>query len=135
MTEAIGHISDLVYVCAPAPLQMGVAAGINELAESFYADLCEEFHGKREQICNALDSAGLPPYAPQGSYYVLADASSLPGSTSKEKAMHILSETGVATVPGSAFYSKAGDNQVRLCFAKPAADLDAACKRLETLRI
>lgn len=133
LTEAIGHISDLVYICAPAPLQMGVAAGINELPESYYAELCEEFIGKREQICNALDTAGLPPYVPQGSYYVLADASKVPGKTSKDKSMYILRQTGVATVPGSAFYNNTGEDQVRLCYAKQQVDLDEACRRLESL--
>ncbi len=126
-------MNDLVYVCAPAPLQMGVAAGINELPSSFYSDLCGEFHGKREQICSALTSAGLHPYLPQGSYYVLADASRLPGSTSKEKSIYLLEKTGVASVPGSAFYSVGGENQIRLCFAKTEEDLDKACSRLMSL--
>jgi aminotransferase len=65
--------------------------------------------------------------APQGSYYVLADAFRLPGSDSKEKAMHLLSRTGVASVPGAAFYqSEAGRNLVRFCFAKTDAELEDA---------
>jgi aminotransferase len=130
LVETIGHMNDLVYVCAPAPLQMGVAAGINELPQSYYDDLCGDLLAKRDQICKALTRAGLVPYPPQGSYYVLADASSLPGETSKEKAVHLLEKTGVASVPGSAFYHEDGENLLRFCYAKTDADLDEACNRL-----
>ncbi len=130
LVETIGHMNDLVYVCAPAPLQMGVAAGINELPQSYYDDLCGDLLAKREQICEALTRAGLVPYPPQGSYYVLADASSLPGKTSKEKAVHLLEKTGVASVPGSAFYHEDGENLLRFCYAKTDTDLDEACNRL-----
>ena len=39
---------------------------------------------------------------------MLADASSLPGQGSKEKAMFLLKHTGVASVPGKAFYHDDG---------------------------
>jgi aminotransferase len=63
---------------------------------------------------------------------VLADASILPGRTSKEKAMSLLHTTGVASVAGSAFYhSGGGENLIRFCFAKNDADLEEACRRLK----
>ena len=107
---------------------------INELPESFYADLCHQFHDKRERICSALDEAGLHPYVPQGSYYVLVEASRLPGDTSKDKALRLLEKTGVASVPGSAFYAAGGEALVRFCYAKPDNELDEACRRLQQLK-
>ena len=72
--------------------------------------------------------------APQGAYYVLADIGRLPGTTSKERAMHLLEKTGVASVPGEAFYSAGGgETMTRFCFAKTDQDLDEACARLRTL--
>jgi aminotransferase len=131
----IGYINDLVYVCAPAPLQIGVVAGIDELPDSFYHDLRDEFAAKRDKICEALDRAALPPCLPQGAYYVLVDVSRLPGKSAKEKAMHLLHKTGVASVPGEAFFHDgAGANRVRLCFAKPNAELDEVCGRLERMK-
>ncbi len=127
----IGYVNDLIYVCGPAPLQMGVARGINELPPEYYQSLCHEYYLKREKVCGALSSAGITPYVPHGAYYVLADVSRIPGKTSKAKAMYILNEAGVATVPGSAFYaSNRGDNLVRFCFAKSNEILDDACNRL-----
>jgi aminotransferase len=132
--DAIGHVNDLIYVCAPAPLQMGVAAGINKLGPDYYASLCTEFLGKRDVLCNTLASVGLTPMVPQGAYYVLADVSRLPGGDSKAKAMHLLKQTGVASVPGAAFHlSDAGRNLVRFCFAKTDAELEDACHRFRRL--
>jgi aminotransferase len=132
--QMIGYINDLVYVCGPAPLQMGVAKGITDLASGYYDDLCNMYYRKREQICSVLQEKGLTPYVPQGAYYVLADVSAVPGSSSKEKAMYMLNQVGVASVPGSAFYHNyAGDSLVRFCFAKSEDMLTNACSRLRKL--
>ena len=134
--DMIGYVNDLVYVCAPAPLQMGVAEGILALNSAYYQDLCKEFKAKRDKICTALFNAGLIPIVPQGAYYVLADSSKLPGSDSKAKAMYLLNKTGVASVPGKAFYhDDGGENLLRFCFAKTDEVLDEACKRIESLKL
>ena len=129
--KMIGYINDLIYVCAPAPLQFGVAKGIDSLADKFYDSLCEEYLSKRKKICSVLEKIGLTPFVPKGAYYVLVDAARLPGETSKEKAMYLLKKTGVASVPGEAFYhDKSGNNILRFCFAKQDNQLDKACKSL-----
>lgn len=130
-SQMIGCMNDLVYVCAPSPLQLGVTAGLEALGAEFYQDLAAEYTRKRNLICEALQRAGLTPSIPQGAYYVLADVSRLPGETSKEKAMHLLNRTGVASVPGEAFFHDAtGNNFVRFCYAKTDKDLEEACQRL-----
>jgi aminotransferase len=132
--QMIGYVSDLVYVCAPAPLQVAVAKGIAELPPSYYEGIAAEHERKRGIIVSALRDAGLEPHVPQGSYYVLADVSSIRGRTSKERAVEILRSTGVASVPGSAFYAAGGEGLARFCYAKKEAVLQDACRRLRTLR-
>ena len=132
--QAIGAMNDLLYVCAPTPLQAGVAVGIQELQESFYRDLARDYERKRDRFCQALAKAGLTPSIPQGAYYVLADASRLPGTTGKERAMSLLETIGLAGVPGEAFFSGAEGRQfIRFSYAKIDSDIDDACQRLARL--
>ena len=130
-TKAIGAMNDLLYVCAPAPLQMGVARGIKDLPDDFYGSLARDYQHKRDRFCSALSKAGLPPSIPQGAYYVLANVSRLPGGTGKARAMYLLEKAGVAGVPGEAFFSgAAGADFVRFSYAKTDRDLDEVCRRL-----
>ncbi|CUS37011.1 pyridoxal phosphate-dependent aminotransferase [Candidatus Nitrospira nitrificans] len=130
-TRAIGAMNDLLYVCAPAPLQMGVARGIRELPDDFYRGLAREYQHKRDRFCGALANAGLTPSIPEGAYYVLADVSRLPGDSGKARAMYLLEQTGVAGVPGESFVSGvAGADFVRFSYAKTDTDLNEACRRL-----
>ena len=132
--QAIGAMNDLLYVCAPTPLQAGVAAGIQELPNSFYRDLARDYQQKRDRFCQALAKAGLTPSIPQGAYYVLADASRLPGTTGKARAMFLLETIGLAGVPGEAFYSgPEGTQFIRFSYAKIDSDIDDACRRLARL--
>ncbi len=132
--EAAAQFNDLVYVCAPAPLQLGIAAGLAELPLEFYKKIAEEHEEKRDRFCTVLEQIGLNPAIPQGAYYVMADVSTIPGNDDREKAMYILEQTGVASVPGRAFYhDESGKNLVRFCFAKEPDVLEDACRRLEKL--
>jgi aminotransferase len=133
-SRMIGYMNDLVYVCAPAPLQLGVARGLESVPDSYYASLRDEYREKRDVTCAALRDAGLTPFVPRGAYYVLADLSRVPGDTSKDRAMKLLELTGVATVPGESFYRQGrGENIARVCFAKTMTDLTEACRRLRAL--
>jgi len=132
---AIGHFNDLVYVCGPAPLQMGCARGLTELGDDYYAGVSADHQKKRDLFCAALADAGLTPHVPEGAYYALADITSLPGATAKERALHLLERTGVACVPGSAFYrGPVGQTLARFCFAKEMDVLEDAMARLRRLR-
>ena len=132
--ELIGAMNDLLYVCAPAPLQYGVAVGIQELGSSFYQEVRRTFQSKRDRFCEVLEQVGLQPTVPQGAYYVLADVSRIPGISGKDRAMWILEKTGVAGVPGEAFFQgHQGSQYIRFSYAKTDHDLDEACSRLTQL--
>jgi aminotransferase len=131
---AIGHFSDLVYVCAPAPLQIGAAKGLEELGPDYYQGVSDDHQMKRDRFCDALRAIGLTPHVPSGAYYTLADVTSLPGTTAKERALYLLEKTGVACVPGSAFYTgPVGETLARFCFAKEMDVLEDAMQRLGRL--
>ena len=92
-----------------------------------------ELHPEGADI-GSLERAGLTPYVPQGSYFTLADVSKIPGKTGMERAMRLLADTGIASVPGEAFFTgDQADTTCRFCFGKTDADLDLACRRLDAL--
>ncbi len=129
-----GALNDLVYVCPPTPLQLGAARALEQLDPEYYTEIGREYEPRRDRLCAALERAGLEPYPPQGSYFVLADITRLPGSTGEERAMHLLKQVGVAAVPGEAFYhDEEGHEVARFCFGKTDEDLDEACRRLDKL--
>jgi aminotransferase len=128
---AMSHFHDLTYVCSPAPLQHGVAAGLEQLPPEFYKQVATDHQSKRERLAGALRAAGMDPLIPPGAYYILARADHLPGKTAPEKARALMARTGVASVAGSAFFRPGrGENLLRFCFAKQDAELDEACERL-----
>jgi aminotransferase len=134
LIDAFAAVSDLVYVCAPTPLQLGCARALEELGEDYYRGIALEYQAKRDHLCRALARAGLPPYVPQGSYFALADVSRLPGASGLERALHLLRSAGLASVPGEAFFDgPEAAVTARFCFGKTAPDLDEACRRLERL--
>lgn len=133
--EAMAQLNDLIYVCAPAPLQIGAAVGLEKLGDEYYTELARIHEHKRDLFCEALRDAGLTPNIPSGAYYVMTDVSSVSGNDDFEKAMAILEKTGVASVPGRAFYhDDAGKNMVRFCYSKPLDVLEEAVMRIRKLR-
>ena len=134
IASRLGVLNDLLYICAPTPLQHGVSAAFG-LPPSYYEDLRRSYAEKLEMLSAACEQAGLRVLRPQGSYYMLADVSSLGLDSDQKAAAHLLSSAGVASIPGSSFYADpaAGNDQVRFCFAKKMGDLEEACRRLRCL--
>lgn len=130
----IGLVNDLFYVCAPTPLQRGVAAGMAALPDSYYTEMATDYQAKRDMFCEVLSDIGLPPLVPDGAYYVLADITRLGFDDDKDGAMHILDTAGVASVPGSSFFvSEVGKTLTRFCYAKEWETLELAAEKLRTL--
>ena len=131
---AMAHFHDLTYVCAPAPFQIGAAAGLEQLPPSFYKQVAADHQSKRDRLLSALKDAGMDASPPPGAYYIMASADRLTGKTAAEKARYLMRATGVAAVAGSAFFRPGrGENLLRYCFAKQDAELDEACARLRKL--
>ncbi len=124
---------DLLYVCAPTPLQHAMVEAL-EMPESYYTALLDSYSRKREILCSALRDAGLTPYVPQGAYYVLADITKLGAPNAKAAAMLLLEKAKIASVPGTSFYADpVGETLVRFCYAKEEDVLEEAARRLRGL--
>jgi aminotransferase len=134
VAASIGLVNDLFYVCAPTPLQWGIARAL-EIGEDYYRNLAADYEKKRDMCAEALREGGFRPFVPQGAYYMLAE---IPDgfADSREAAMALIEDAGVASVPGPSFYaSDRGDRLLRFCFAKDFAALEEACRRLRAFRV
>ncbi len=129
----IGLVNDLFYVCAPTPLQWGIARAL-DIGDDYYTNLASDYEKKRDMLADALREAGFTPYVPQGAYYMLAEVPEGAGDD-KQAAQSLLEEARVASVPGSAFYaSERGRKLLRFCFAKDFDALEEACRRVRAFR-
>ena len=135
VTQAIRKVHDFLTVGAPAPLQEGVAAGIEQLGDGYYASLASEYRERRDVLVAGLVAAGFRVTAPEGAYYILADFSALSDLADDGFAFWLTREVGVAPVPGSSFYSRPalGRHQVRFAFCKTLDLLEQAAVRLSAM--
>lgn len=87
---------------------------------------------RAEGMVEALNATGLSCTLPDGAFYIFADCRALMDKkgveTDADLAMAILQEAGVATVPGSAFYSP---GHLRLSYAASIENLTQACTRID----
>ncbi len=136
VTDAIRKVHDFLTVGAAAPLQEGVAAGLETLPEVYYRELGDSYRAKRDVFYGALINAGFKCGPPEGAYYMLADFSELSELPDDEFAAWLTAEVGVAPVPGSSFFHRPEDGRhlVRFAFCKTEELLKEAARRLESAR-
>jgi aspartate/methionine/tyrosine aminotransferase len=140
ITSAIRKVHDFLTVGAPAPLQEGVAAAIEQLGDSYYQNLATEYRERRDILYAGLVAAGFKCSAPAGAYYILADFSDLSDRGDVDYAKWLTrggsgGAPGIATVPGSSFYSEPslGQKWIRFAFCKKLETLKAAAVRLKEI--
>jgi aminotransferase len=139
ITNRIRKVHDFLTVGAPTPFQKAGVQALN-FAETYYESLQNRYAQARDRLCRALLDAGFDLRIPKGAYYIMADADRLIAQSGTDGAyafsLKLIDLTGIATVPGTAFYHTAelGNNQVRFCFAKSPATLDDICLRLTRLK-
>jgi aminotransferase len=133
---AIRKVHDFLTVGAAAPLQAAGAAALS-LPESYYKGLSTTYQQKRERLLGILEKAGFVCFAPRGAYYIMTDISAFGFPDDVAFSRHLVSEIGVAAVPGSSFYRdpSASKNKVRFCFCKQEVTFAAAEERLARLRV
>jgi aspartate/methionine/tyrosine aminotransferase len=131
LTDGIRKVHDFLTVGAAAPLQEAGAVAMG-FPEAYYAELADEYLERRDLMLGILESAGFKTYKPYGAYYIMTDISGLGFDDDVTAARHLTKEVGVASVPGSSFYSKPelGRTKLRFSFCKKLETLHAAGERL-----
>jgi aminotransferase len=104
------------------------------LPEDYYEQVRVQYHERRGRIMSILAASGFHAHPPEGAYYILADFSAwgYPG-TAEEFSRFLITDVGVAVVPGTAFYysnPQHGNRLVRFAFAKRETTLHEVETRL-----
>ncbi len=123
--EIIGvlvRVHQYTTVCATSFAQAGANAALRGPQESI-AQMVGEFDRRRRAIVEAFE--GLPGASlvtPTGAFYAFPNLSAL-GGDSEGIARRLLTETGIAVVPGAAF-GEYGEGHVRISYACSLADVE-----------
>jgi aminotransferase len=134
LVGGIRKVHDFLSVGAPTPLQHAGVTALN-LPDAYYARTVEEYAERRELMMKTLWDHGFEARPPAGAYYVMAGIEHLGLGDDTATALHLVREVGVATVPGSSFFSRPelGAGLVRFSFCKRLETLHEAARRLGRL--
>ena len=121
----------LTFTTAPN-LQAGVAYGLGKDRE-YFDNLASSMQAKRDRLAAGLRDAGLSVLHSGGSYFLLADISSVEfDGDDVAFCLHLTEAAGVTAIPVSAFFAETPvRNYIRFCFCKQDALLDEAISRLK----
>ena len=136
LTAAIRKVHDFLTVGAAAPLQEAGAVAL-KFPQSYYDTLAREYAARRERLLGILTGAGFRCFKPRGAYYIMTDISAFGFPDDVAFAKYLVSEIGVAAVPGSSFYENPADGraQLRFTFCKREQTFQAAAERLAKLKL
>ena len=135
ITAAIRKMHDFITVGAPAPLQDAGAVALG-LPDTYYKDLARRYQERRDRMIKMLDDSGFDYIVPKGAYYMMSDITRWGFRNDIEMSKFLVTEIGVATVPGSSFFSnpESGKDLIRFTFCKKPETLAAAAERLQKMR-
>jgi aminotransferase len=135
VTGAIRKVHDFITVGAAAPLQEAGAVAL-QFPPSYYEALARDYTIRRDRLLGILRNAGFHCFKPRGAYYIMTDISAFGFPDDIAFAKHLVTQIGVAAVPGSSFYRDPADGRthLRFTFCKKESTLQAAADRLQKLR-
>jgi aspartate/methionine/tyrosine aminotransferase len=124
LRDSIDRLAGNFAICPPTLSQIAALAAFDAYDE---LDANVERYGRnRELLVAGLSSVGIDSFAPpDGAFYVYADVSKWTDDT-LSWCSRVLTETGVAVVPGVDFDTVDGGKFIRMCFAGDATSIQAA---------
>jgi aspartate/methionine/tyrosine aminotransferase len=136
LTGAIRKVHDFLTVGAAAPLQEAGVAALG-VPDAYYAELAASYTRRRDMLLEILERHHFTCYAPHGAYYIMTDIAGFGFRDDVQFARYLVTDVGVAGVPGSSFYRNAalGRTKLRFCFCKKDETLIEADRRLAKLAV
>ena len=134
LSVGVRKIHDFLTVGAAAPLQEAAVVALH-FPDAYYERLAADYRTRRDAILPALRAAGFGVFEPDGAYYVMTDIAALTTDDDDMFARRLITDPGIAGVPGSSFYSRPelGRTKLRFAFPKRLETLAAAAERLARL--
>jgi aspartate/methionine/tyrosine aminotransferase len=130
LRRAVDCLTGNFSICPPVLPQHAAIAAFTPDAIAEAEGHLHTYAANRDTLLSGLHQLGLTRLAPaDGAFYVYADVSDFTDDSLKFSE-RLLAETGVAIAPGVDFDTANGGSFVRLSFAGPSADIDAALSRL-----
>jgi methionine aminotransferase len=135
LTRELRKVHQFNTFSIAAPLQAAIRLYLERRPDA-WRDVSRFFSAKRDLLLTRLAGSGLTLPPAQGSYFQLADYSTLDGElavlTDIEFTERLIKEAGVAVIPLSPFYREPprGMRIVRLCIAKRDETLATAAARI-----
>jgi N-succinyldiaminopimelate aminotransferase len=131
LSRAVRMSHQFITFCGQSALQEAVALGINS-SERYYERFLADYSRKRDLLCDGLRQLGFQVFAPEGTYYALADIRPLGFEDDVAFCRMLPEQAGVAAIPCSAFYfsNSPAKHLVRFAFCKKDETLQEALRRL-----
>lgn len=120
-------IHQFAVMCAPTTSQYAAIEALRNGDEDI-ARMVDEYDLRRRFLVDALDSAGLPCFAPRGAFYVFPSIRTS-GLSSEEFCEQLLEEKKVAVIPGTAF-GACGEGFVRISYSYSIQYITKAVARI-----
>ena len=131
LTDGLRRAHQFLVFCTAAPLQEAIAVALEEAPQRGYYDEFRTAYGRRRDVLvGALETAGLRPVAPDGTYFVMARFAG--EETPDAFARRLIREKGVASIPPESFYvhKEHARGLLRFAFCKTLPTLEQARARL-----
>jgi N-succinyldiaminopimelate aminotransferase len=141
LVTAVRTVKQFLTYVSGAPFQPAVAFALGDPGVAIWIDaLAASLADRRDLLCDGLTAAGFDVVRPDGTYFVLADASGLGYADGAALCRELPGLAGVVGVPVTAFTHDGSSadvalrSWVRFTFVKRESVLHAAANRLAGLR-
>ncbi len=128
ITKQMLKVHQYAIMCAPTMSQFGAVEAMR-CGDSDVEEMRSEYNRRRRYIVGGLRGLGIDCFDPEGAFYVYPNISKF-GLTSEAFCEKLLSEAGVAIVPGTAFGS-CGEGFARISYAYSVDHISKALDRIE----
>ena len=136
LVTAILAVKQFLTYVNGAPFQPAIALGLG-LPDAFFASIATDLEAKRDVLASGLTAAGFTISHPQGSYFIVADATPLGYPNGAEFCRQLPAQAGVVGVPITAFCSPQHRTDyaplVRFAYCKKVDVLERAAEKLARL--